>query len=410
MAAISSTKTTRLKRFRNGVVITSTIVALAAVLSAFLLKRSLWYAGYDLKNCPGCKATIDWSVEKSRNVTTSEHDDFANNGAVVLRNALPGEKVHSIADVVDHLPTTFMSSILFQLAVPDYLRYEHRLDTYSEVVRDWAVHGPFGKWAAELLDAPQVRLWNVIVIYHKGQDAPKKCRQLWHRDSVSAPFVPEVRSVTFNVYFDHIAAEGEHGDGLIFQRGSHKDLTSPPSHDDIFEPNIHVGDVLAHDSNVYHTKSGRDCWRRRAIQFRYVAAVHGPNNDEPTRFAFGPNRWPCGPVQWSFAHSPEMSPHGLKEGDKLEGPWYPLVYPAPLEKEHVKLPGEPWTPWAAFKLYRQAEKYVREGEHGTAVKEGTYALDGPVLNSEDWEFILIPDKGVEMPMHKHGAWYKTHKK
>ena len=51
-----------------------------------------------------------------------------------------------------------MTSVLARLVLPFYLRYEHRLDTRSSLIRDWAIHGPLGKWAAELLRAPSVRL------------------------------------------------------------------------------------------------------------------------------------------------------------------------------------------------------------------------------------------------------------
>lgn len=50
-----------------------------------------------------------------------------------------------------------------------------------------------------------------------------------HRDTVAAPFSPAMRAVTFNVYLEDISARGPHGDGLIYERGSHKQLHTPPS-------------------------------------------------------------------------------------------------------------------------------------------------------------------------------------
>ena len=31
-----------------------------------LLSRTVWWAGYDLSNCRGCKPSIDWSAERAR--------------------------------------------------------------------------------------------------------------------------------------------------------------------------------------------------------------------------------------------------------------------------------------------------------------------------------------------------------
>lgn len=58
------------------------------------------------------------------------------------------------------------------------------------------------------------------MIFHKGDESPT-CRPAWHRDTVAAPFSPKARAVTFNVYLEAIGPDGPHGDGLIYERGSH---------------------------------------------------------------------------------------------------------------------------------------------------------------------------------------------
>ena len=50
-----------------------------------------------------------------------------------------------------------------------------QLDARSELIRDWAVHGPLGAWAAQLLGASEVRLYNAEMIFHRGEDSPT-CR------------------------------------------------------------------------------------------------------------------------------------------------------------------------------------------------------------------------------------------
>eukprot|EP00316_Scyphosphaera_apsteinii_P001957 CAMPEP_0119312406 /NCGR_PEP_ID=MMETSP1333-20130426/26321_1 /TAXON_ID=418940 /ORGANISM="Scyphosphaera apsteinii, Strain RCC1455" /LENGTH=297 /DNA_ID=CAMNT_0007317019 /DNA_START=335 /DNA_END=1228 /DNA_ORIENTATION=+ len=278
-----------------------------------------------------------------------------------------------------------------------YLRYEHALQTRSELMRDWAVHGPFGMWAAKLLGVEEVRLYNSEMIFHKGSDSPLPCKPAWHRDTLAAPFQSDARSVTFNVYLDDIGADGPHGDGLIFQRGSHKTLDSPRSTKGIYEPSIAVGDVLAHDPNVYHTTSGRGCWRRRSLQFRYV--------EGNTQFAFNASR--MHPAPWTLAHSPEVAPHGLSDGDALAGPWYPRVYPSPLESEHTPLGGNIWSFGALLRLVDRSAKLMKDTSgHPT---RGYLTLDGPVVRPDEWAFVPFPtnDSGIELLMHKRGASYKA---
>mmetsp|Transcript_35891 Transcript_35891/g.99207 ORF Transcript_35891/g.99207 Transcript_35891/m.99207 type:complete len:306 (+) Transcript_35891:392-1309(+) len=296
-----------------------------------------------------------------------------------------------------------MTSVLSAIVLPFYLRYEHRLDTRSELVRDWAVHGPLGKWAAELMGAETARLYNAELIFHKGADSPT-CRPAWHRDTVAAPFAPSVRAVTFNVYLEPIASKGPNGDGLVYERGSHRNLGAPPRRSDIVGPAVFVGDLLAHDPNTYHTTSGNGCWRRRSLQFRYVAGEG--SRGEPTRFAFGPNRMPHGPVPWTLAHAPGVAPHGLRDGDVLGGPWYPRVHPSPIAAEHAPAPGRPWGLGGLLAVAGDADKIARNGTGGLP-ERGFFGFDGPVHDPKDWAFVKMPDAPIEMLYHKRGFGYKT---
>lgn len=282
-----------------------------------------------------------------------------------------------------------------------------------------------GKWASELLGVEEIRLYNAEVIYHKGADSPRPCAPAWHRDTIAAPFATSARSVTFNIYFDNITAgDPNNGDGLIFMKGSHRNLTAPPTDPDIYEPSVHLGDVLAHDAHIFHTTSGRECWRRRSMQFRYVAAQGGsPRHSHqkqeqqqrnPTRFLFGMNRFPHGPVPWSLAHAPELFPHGLTNGDILQGPGYPLVYPKPLESEHVPLNGNVWSIFKIFHLAKESQgmmmKNYRRNERGKEVGHlplGFFTLDGPVLDPDLWELVDPPEfNGMLLPAHKQGLFYQ----
>eukprot|EP00629_Pelagomonadales_sp_RCC1024_P001232 CAMPEP_0119288706 /NCGR_PEP_ID=MMETSP1329-20130426/37719_1 /TAXON_ID=114041 /ORGANISM="Genus nov. species nov., Strain RCC1024" /LENGTH=286 /DNA_ID=CAMNT_0007289489 /DNA_START=75 /DNA_END=931 /DNA_ORIENTATION=+ len=280
-------------------VLVAVVAALAAIPS--LVGRTTWWAGYALSNCNGCQPTIDWTQEKAAGVASARAaaSTFRADGAVVLSDVLPLNKVAALSRECDALPNTFMTDVIARVILPFYLRYEHKIDTRSELVRDWAVHGPLGAIAAELMGVERVRLYNAELIFHRGATSPT-CEPAWHRDTLAAPFEPHNKAVTFNVYLEPIDAEG---DGLVYFRGSHLRLDAPPASMDLLEPAVRVGSILAHDPNAYHTTSGRGCWRRRSLQFRYVA--------DGATFSFGPHRLPHGPIPWTFAHAPGVAPHGL---------------------------------------------------------------------------------------------------
>lgn len=137
-----------------------------------------------------------------------------------------------------------MSAVLARIALREYDKYEHQIHTRSEVLRDWAVHGPLARWAAELMQVDSVRLYNTIKRYSAGSDGSGGCTTQWHRDTIAVPFPTSARSVTFNVYLDDIGADGPRGDALVYSRGSHRNLASPPgdwdadatTQEDAYEP------------------------------------------------------------------------------------------------------------------------------------------------------------------------------
>lgn len=225
----------------------------------------------------------------------------------------------------------------------------------------------------------------------------------WHRDTVAAPFPISAKSLTINIYLDDIGADAPNGDVLIYAKGSHNNLTSPPDVTDasnLYEPSLKVGDVLAHDPHVYHTPSGRGCWNRRSLQFRYVEA--------PMTFTFPPNRFPHGPIPWTMAHAADIAPHGLEEGSPLEGAWYPLAYSTSSDDEHVPIKGRPWGILNLLSVASQAQKIadglgIGAGESCTihSVVDANrptpyFGFDGPVTSCKDWEMV----GGV--PVHKDG--------
>jgi hypothetical protein len=382
-----------------------TVLAVIAVVVAAIVQsfwNCVWWVGFDLQNCPGCQPKIDWAEEKAAKVVgNKERKEFDNTGVVLLRNVLPLDKVQALVEEVENnLSNTFMTDLLAKATLPHYKRYEHHLDTRSEQLRDWAVQGPLGKWAAELLGADEVRLYNVEAIYHNGPDSPRPCQPAWHRDTIAAPFPMDVRSVTFNMYFDDIGADAPNGDGLIYMSGSHKDLAGPPSKPSIIEPYMRVGDLLAHHSHAYHTTSGRGCWHRRSLQFRYVATKD--SQGQPTRFQFDLNRWPHGPIPWSLAQSPELFPHGLNDGDILQGPGYPLVYPEPDETEHRPLTGNVWSVKKMLDMAKTSEGRSKE------LPKGFLTLDGPILDPADFESVENDNPKVSIAMHRRGPTFQRY--
>eukprot|EP00756_Hemistasia_phaeocysticola_P004517 Hpha_TRINITY_DN12865_c0_g1::TRINITY_DN12865_c0_g1_i1::g.24107::m.24107 len=387
----------------KGLVSACGVLLLFAAVGVGVLQTTVWWAGYDLQNCPGCVAKVDWSAELSKDaVSEGVRKAFAEDGVVVLPGVLGVDKVNTLGAEIDGLPNTIMTDVIARFLLKQYRRYEHRLDTRSELFRDWALHGPLGKWAAKLLGVPHVRLYNAEAIYSAGEQSP--CRAAWHRDTVAAPFDPSVKAVTFNVYLDDIAAGPPHGDVLIYMKGSHKRLLDKEQYnltqdaERVFRPSIKVGDVMAHSPHVYHTPSGEGCWRRRSLQFRYV----GSASENPTRFAFGPNRMPHGPVPWTFAHAAGVAPHGLTDGDELAGPWYPRVYPSVLPHEHAPLKGQAWGALGVLKLAKQSGQTIKQ-EDGK-VLQGGFSMDGLVVDNDDWNFVEY--KGRELPCHKKGMFCK----
>lgn len=388
-----------------------------------LLQKTTWWAGYDLENCRGCRPVVDWSDELTMDgnknnpritVGEAEQRQFERDGVIVLPSAVSTDKVNALARETDALPHTFMTDVISNTLLRHYLEYEHRIDTRSELIRDWAIHGPLGQWAAQLLNADQVRLYNAEKIYHRGN--PNNCNPAWHRDTVAAPFSPETRALTINVYFDDISGDN---DALIFVPGSHLDLSRPPpiqqgknnssssNANNVFEPHLKRGDILVHDPRIFHSPSGTNCWRRRSLQFRYVAS--------PTTFEFDNNRAPHGPVPWTLAHAMGVAPHGLTTGDPLEGPAYPQVYPSPLASEHIPLPGRSWTVMGMIHAATEAQAILGRLGLGQQQKEAGkkctvrseddkvayYGFDGPVTSCDGWEV------AVGMPLHKEGQLIHT---
>jgi len=358
------------------------------------LQRTVWWAMYDFRNCEWCQPRIDWQSSSRAAVTEVEKDEFDNDGVTVLKSAvLDTALITELGKECDRLPNTFLSNVIANFILKFYLRYEHRLETRSEQIRDWAMHGPFAKWAAQLLNTSEVRLYNTELIFHRGDQSPS-CQPAWHRDSVAAPFDPEVTpSAVFNIYLHDIDAEH---DGLVYVRGSHKDPTTMPETIDIIEPRIAVGDVLVHAANSYHTTSGRGCFNRRSLQFRYFAGG--------ATFSHGPSRQ-AGPIPWTFAHAVGIAPHGLNLGDALEGKWYPQVYPKLIEDEQGRVPDG--QAWGLLKL----GSFIKESTslmNGTAGKPavGAIVMDGVVRDPEDWEWKPFGNSSVMLPQMKKAAHVK----
>lgn len=385
-------------------------LALALALITAYIQSTSWWAGYNLQNCPGCEPTIDWSQELSHRAVTPNHVKFyRDDGVLILKSVITPDKVKNLSSEVDSMPDTFMTTVIAKFILRQYSKYEHKLDTRSATVRDWAIHGPLATWAAQLMGVSEARLYNAEKIYSAGATNPQGCQTAWHRDIVAAPFPASAKSITINVYLDDINADGPNGDALIYMKGSHKDLQNPPDFngEGLFEPDLKVGDILAHDPNIYHTPSGKGCWNRRSLQFRYV--------ESPTTFQFGPNRFPHGPIPWTLAHASGIAPHGLNEGDALEGPWYPKVYPMPLMKEHRPLQGKPWSISGMLGVASQATELISKlgignvenctidvGEGDSNKEEPSfYGFDGPVMNCVDWELVS------GLPVHKNGQMIKS---
>ena len=133
------------------------------------------------------------------------------------------------------------------------------------------------------MNVKEARLYNCEKIFSAGTENPMGCSTAWHRDTVAAPFLTTAKSITIKVYLDDIGVDKPCGDALIYVKGLHNNLHSPPPDvtRNLFELNLKVGDILAHAPYIYHTSSGQGCWNCGSLQFGYVEA--------PMMFTFEPN-------------------------------------------------------------------------------------------------------------------------
>lgn len=123
-------------------------------------------------------------------------------------------------------------------------------------------------------------------------------------------------------------------------------------------------------------------------------------------------------MPWTQAHAPEIAPHGLAEGQMLEGPWYPQVYPNPLPEEHRPLVSSKSraTPWGLLTLLGVAKEsqdilmglgietenctlpsVLLPDVHGDYVY---YGFDGPLVDCDNWQLL------DQLPLHKYGQMLK----
>lgn len=121
------------------------ILAFVAAIVSIIVKlvsRTIWAHGFDLNNCRGCQAKIDWTLETAKSVSDDLIAQFDQDGVVLLSNFVSAAKVKELSQEIEQLPNTFLTDVIARFTLPHYLRYEHRIDSRSELVRDWAVHGP----------------------------------------------------------------------------------------------------------------------------------------------------------------------------------------------------------------------------------------------------------------------------
>lgn len=374
-------------KFLKGCALCTPLSTLVLALLLAGLQRTTWWAAYDVQNCETCKSHIDWKAQTRESINDQEMKEFTHDGVTILKAAVFNKMlIDELGEECDRIPDTFLTNIVANFLLRFYRRYEHRLESRSELLRDWAVHGPFGKWAAQLLNATEIRLYNTELIFHRGDESPT-CKPAWHRDTVAAPFDPEVPSAVFNIFLHDIDAEH---DGLIYVRGSHLDPSSMPGSIDIIEPRISVGDVLVHSANAYHASSGRGCFNRRSLQFRYFAGG--------AKLSHGPQRQ-SGPIPWTFAHAPGIAPHGLKLGDSLQGPFYPLVFPQPLKQEQRSVPeAETWGFLKLGSFISKSMAYMNSTEGEPTL--GLIVMDGVVKKPEDWYWKEFGESGMVLPAMK----------
>jgi hypothetical protein len=298
----------------------------AAAVGTMMVLQSRWMMTIDPTNCKHCRPTVDWGTA-TQDISPELQTQFDRDGVVLLPNMLPPELVAALSQEADSMPATALSALFG--ATLRYRKIEHRLDTRNALFHDWAIHGPFGRWAAQLMQTESVRLYNTELLFAEGGE----CGSAWHRDLVAAPFEERFKSATFNIYFDDMTADS---DALIFETGSHSSMGAASG---IYEPAISVGDVLVHDARTNHTPSGRGCWPRRSVQLRYV--------DGSATYAFDEDRLPG---VWTLIHHGGRVLHGLQKGQPLASSWYPQAWPAvlPHEQEVVQM-GSVFSVLPAFK-------------------------------------------------------------
>jgi ectoine hydroxylase-related dioxygenase (phytanoyl-CoA dioxygenase family) len=256
-------------------------------------------------------------------------NDFQRDGVVVLRNLVSSDALIKLADGVDinmsspgpwaneYTPAGSTGRFF-----DDYVNWQ-RIQQFAEV----GTTGPVPKVALQLMDTRQARFFHDHVLV---KEADTSEITPWHHDD---PYygIDGIDNVSIWIPLDPIAD----GIALSFIIGSHRwnkrfiprrfadqseyvksarDFVHLPSADELkAEPTItcpvQPGDAVAFHFRTLHCApgtAGHNVKRRRAVSFRYVG--------DDARFATRPWRT-----------SPPLEAHGLRPGDILDDPRFPVV-------------------------------------------------------------------------------------
>lgn len=238
---------------------------------------------------------------------------FERDGVVAVRGLL-GDWIEPLRAAIPELLETSYDPIKRRgLASEIVIRGNDGMWRKCAPFAEFLFHSPLGEVAASVMRSREARLYEDLMLYREV-DSPGEVS--WHRD---APHWPLSGSQVSSIWFSLEEVSSETG-AMRFVAGSHRDgdelvggggdsVVETTSFED--RPVI-VVEAEPGDVTVFHP---------RAIHTAYGAAPDRPRRSFTIRFTgddirFRPQAKP---------YHPWMRDCGLKKGDRLDHPWFPIV-------------------------------------------------------------------------------------
>lgn len=288
--------------------------------------------------------------EPRRALMAEELEAYRRDGVVCARGLFPDAWVERMAAAVDRVVAqpTFLGNVVSMK--DDAFSGDLFLWKTDDDFRDWVYESPAARIASQVLGRPNVRhFYDQLFVKPAGCHVPTP----WHHDVTFWPVDIESRGLcSIWITFDAVDRASS---GLEFVKGSQRwsqrfkavtpnydpymmdssfedapDIDGERDKYELFCPDLEPGDCLIFDAHVVHGSSSNY------------------STDRPRR-AFS-SRWCTDEVPFEARHAtmPLLWEHGLENGQRLAGPLFPQVLPAPIPGEDPRRTGAPEPPEPSY--------------------------------------------------------------